>query len=620
MDKPNKDKDTDKTVKESYEDSSTFHEGFSLKTWRGFSIVDEFPAEGGEADIYVISDGGLKQVLKLYRKGMEPKEIVLSNIKELSERFSEHVVRIYEYGYDRKSQRWYEIQEFAPFGSLREYMKKNKISEPELRTIIEEINEALGVLHRFGIIHRDLKPSNILIRSVNPMDIVFTDFGISSIIEEDVSKKLTTVKGTPIYSAPESFSGILGKEVDYWALGMIVYEILTGRNPFLGLSMQSILYRLTTEDVRIPEVSREYQQLLMGLLTREPKRRWGYEEVNDWLKGKHVPVYYGQELKSMPKYNVYKFMDREFYEPEVLALAFVESNESFEMAKRHLTKDYVRLWFSKMNDIDRVMWIDDITENSKTPEEIVVRFTYSYHRNLPLTLYGRNICADYVSKLVLFASHEQVSECDRKNYELLRKSGLSKIIEVYEELTGNPQEGLLVFVKNVEKSFSEDKIELLQKVLYFYEVAQKLNKSIPDKLNPYKKDFKLEVLSEALIQEILSKLTFSGEDLYWGNFKLNIKNLQSDLSKIFEDPRSIEKVLDDEYVRLIFSNEFLEIVSHFTELRANELRIFSKSVAKQIDILKKSKLIDVALKLLEIGVQPKIAIIDAGNIIPNQML
>ena len=99
FDKTKKEYDFDYTVKETKQAVSdeTIREGGLFKTWHGYSISEEFPAEGGEADIFVISKDNEKRILKLYRKGMESKEIVLSKIKELSEKFSDYVIRIIEF-------------------------------------------------------------------------------------------------------------------------------------------------------------------------------------------------------------------------------------------------------------------------------------------------------------------------------------------------------------------------------------------------------------------------------------------------------------------------------------------------------------------------------------------
>ena len=88
---------------------------------------------------------------------------------------------------------------------------------------------ALGHLHSANVLHRDIKPSNILVRSVDPLDLVLTDFGISSIT--DLSLHLTSVNRTAAYCAPEALTGVVAKASDWWSVGVIMIELLSGSIP-----------------------------------------------------------------------------------------------------------------------------------------------------------------------------------------------------------------------------------------------------------------------------------------------------------------------------------------------------------------------------------------------------
>ncbi len=271
------------------------------KTFRGYTVIREFPAHGGEADTYLLEKKGQKFFLKLYRKGLSPKEEVFRRLYELSRRYPEHVVYMFEYGYDETTGRYYEILEYTEFGNLSQFARERKLTGNEtfVKEVVKELAESLHTLHEVGIIHRDVKLSNVLVRKDNPLDLILTDFGISTLKEEEVSKVFSTVKGTYAYTAPESFSGYFGKEVDWWALGMIVLELLTGSNPFSGLAPQVIMHRLMTQEVPVPEVKDDYRLLLMGLLTRDPKKRWGYKQIRLWLEGdRNIEVYYSVRSKT----------------------------------------------------------------------------------------------------------------------------------------------------------------------------------------------------------------------------------------------------------------------------------------------------------------------------------
>lgn len=460
--------ETERTVREIQGSHPTL---LGRGTWRDYDVVEELSALGGEADIFVVFRNDQHFVLKLYRKGMEPRETVLTRVKEISEQFPEHVIQLLEYGFDEETGRWYELLEYAPFGNLRSFLQGKVLNDALLRGLIGEINEGLKVLHEHGIIHRDLKPTNILVRRDMPPDLVFGDFGISSVIDPEVSKRQTSVKGTPLYSAPESFTGVMGKEVDYWSLGMILYEILSGANPFAGLDMRTIMYRLTTEDVPIPEVSEEYRPLLQGLLTRNPRKRWGYEEVQRWCQGERdIPVFYGE--KEARYATPYPFMGKSYGSLEELTLAFMENIESFEHAARHLVKEHVKTWCSQNNDLGRVIWLDDVVATSKSPEEMVVRVVYTLHRSLPFAIYGEAITPQRLSEVLGKKLTGGLTEGEKKIISLLDDGRLQRILTVYEELTGRKEEELEKYLEEYTKLVgkSQNTAKLLR---FFYIIDPK---------------------------------------------------------------------------------------------------------------------------------------------------
>jgi len=284
------------------EKSEEHTEGITaLKTFRGCKILEELPARGGEADNYILECNGIKAFLKLYRKGLSPK-VDLKRLQEISRSYREHLVEIYDTGYDQQTGRYYEIMEYIEHGDLRNLLNQIKgktIDKKEkiIDKVVSEIAEALNVLHKNNIIHRDLKPANILIRDKDKLDLVLTDFGIARALEEDLSKVQTTgFKGTTHYMAPEELSGYFGKEIDWWHLGVIVYELVFGKHPFEGLTEKVVINALVTKGIEIPQgIPEKYSVLLKGLLTKDYKKRWGYEQVKRWLSGDlNIEVYYKQ--------------------------------------------------------------------------------------------------------------------------------------------------------------------------------------------------------------------------------------------------------------------------------------------------------------------------------------
>ena len=275
---------------------------FTEEEIKGYKVVRHMRS-GGEGETYIVEKGGNEYVLKLYRYGFSPDFDTIKKIRDITHRYSEDLIILYEYGKERG--RWYEIYEYCKLGNLNDVIKgKPEVGErfrKEEGFLIEftrQIHNALKVLHSNLIYHRDLKPTNILVREIEPLDIVLTDFGIAK--EVDVSTVFTEgFKGTFIYSAPETFAGQFTKKTDYWSLGVILYELYFGRRPFEGLSEKSIIAVLVRGSGEIIEIGGEggVSDLMKGLLTREPEGRWGEEEVERFLRGERdIPIYYRGEV------------------------------------------------------------------------------------------------------------------------------------------------------------------------------------------------------------------------------------------------------------------------------------------------------------------------------------
>jgi len=246
-----------------------------------YRVVRHLPTQGAEADLLVVEsciEPGQQAVAKLYRPGIQPKSEVLQRINAEAPR---HVVRLLDYGQSEGI--GYELLEYAEQGSLCDWMAEGALAEAQVREILVELSAALAELHTHHILHRDLKPANVLVRSRQPLQLVLTDFGIASLAEATLH--FTTMNRTVQYSAPEAATGVIGTAADYWSLGMILVEALTGQHPFAGLSSVVMQYQLTVQGIPVDGVAEPWRTLCRGLLLRDPKQRWGRAEVERWRAG-----------------------------------------------------------------------------------------------------------------------------------------------------------------------------------------------------------------------------------------------------------------------------------------------------------------------------------------------
>ncbi len=153
---------------------------------------------------------------------------------------------------------------------------------PVVRAILQQVGNALGYAHRNGIIHRDVKPANIMIDEEGWS--VVTDFGIAKVAENRGLTMTGIAVGTPSYMSPEQCAAkdITGKS-DQYSLGVVAYEMLTGKQPFEGDSAMSIMFQHFHEQPRpIGEVRGDAPDALasavMRMLEKSPDKRWGSME------------------------------------------------------------------------------------------------------------------------------------------------------------------------------------------------------------------------------------------------------------------------------------------------------------------------------------------------------
>jgi len=168
----------------------------------------------------------------------------------------------------------YFVMDFINGGELFHHLsKEKKFSEDRAKFYAAEIVAGMQYLHKAGVIYRDLKPENLLLNYKG--HIVMTDFGLSKEGLHAKDARTATFCGTPEYLAPEIIKGDdYTKAIDWWSVGTLIYEMLTGLPPFYTEDEENMYHKIMTSDLVIPpNFSPEVADIIKQFLQRDPKER-----------------------------------------------------------------------------------------------------------------------------------------------------------------------------------------------------------------------------------------------------------------------------------------------------------------------------------------------------------
>jgi serine/threonine-protein kinase len=190
-----------------------------------------------------------------------------------------NIVQVYEIG-DQAGLPFFAL-EYVDGGCLQDKLDGKPQKPRDAARMAETLAKAMAYAHMQGIIHRDLKPANVLLTTDGEPKI--TDFGLAKKLEEDSSQtKSGTLMGTPHYMAPEQARGDthdVGPLADVYALGVILYEMLTGRTPFVGTSIMETLRQVQQQEPvpphRLqPAVPADLDTITLKCLQKDPAKRY----------------------------------------------------------------------------------------------------------------------------------------------------------------------------------------------------------------------------------------------------------------------------------------------------------------------------------------------------------
>jgi len=247
-----------------------------------YEIIDEI-ASGGMGVLYKANQLNLNRIvaLKVLHAQFTSDPSFLKRFdreaRAMARLDHQNIIRVYDVGQQENSH--YIVMEYFPGKDLRWMMvEKGCFTPQETVEIAIQIAEALSFAHENGIIHRDIKPGNILINDRKVIKV--GDFGIAAAADEVSLTSTGQVLGTPEYMAPEQAKGEpIDGRADLYALGLVMYKMLTGSSPYEGLSKMAIVGKLIyeKEDSALmykQPVQNHLQQIILKLVRKEASLRY----------------------------------------------------------------------------------------------------------------------------------------------------------------------------------------------------------------------------------------------------------------------------------------------------------------------------------------------------------
>jgi eukaryotic-like serine/threonine-protein kinase len=268
----------------------------------GYEILGKL-GQGGMGVVYKARDEKLNRLvaIKMILGGTDANEAVLQRFQREAEAVAklQHPNIVQIFGLGEADGCPYFALEFVPGTTLAEKVGKEPQVPTFAATMVETLARAMHVAHLAKIIHRDLKPANVLLTTDGLPKIA--DFGLAKELEADSGQTNTgAIVGTPSYMSPEQASGDanIGPAVDIYALGAILYDLLTGRPPFSGTSKWNTIEMVRKMEPIPPgtvtaNVPKDLDTICLKCLQKEPSKRYATalelaEDVRRFLDGRPI--------------------------------------------------------------------------------------------------------------------------------------------------------------------------------------------------------------------------------------------------------------------------------------------------------------------------------------------
>src|SRR5437764_5195687 len=205
----------------------------------------------------------------------EGKEQLRTEALMLARLIHPHIVRILDFGVEDDLP--FLVMEYAPNGTLRQrHPKGTQVPLETTVSYVKQVAEALYYLHQQTLIHRDVKPENMLLGRNN--EVVLSEFSLAIIAQSSRSQQTQEAVGSVTYMAPEQLRGKPRRASDQYALGVVVYEWLSGTPPFFGSVQQIASQHLSAPPpplrAKVPAIPPAVEQVILKALAKDPEQRF----------------------------------------------------------------------------------------------------------------------------------------------------------------------------------------------------------------------------------------------------------------------------------------------------------------------------------------------------------
>ena len=275
----------------SYSSGSRPLNGYTIK--RGIGV-------GGFGEVYfALNDAGKEVALKKIQRNLD---IELRGVGYCLNLKHVNLISLWDIQTNEFGESWV-VMEYVPGPSLRDVVEANPTGMPldEVKRWFVSTASGVAYLHEHGIVHRDLKPGNVFCDQ-DARVIKIGDYGLSKFISCSNRSGQTEAVGTFHYMAPEIGKGEYGKEIDIYAVGIILYEMLTGEVPFEGESTQEIIMKHLTMDPDLSRLPEEYHRVIGKSLRKDPQKR--YSSITEMVRDLPWPEIAGSANQIVDRHVV----------------------------------------------------------------------------------------------------------------------------------------------------------------------------------------------------------------------------------------------------------------------------------------------------------------------------